>query len=249
METLFIGQNKITLHSVDSTNNYAAKLFKMSFVPDGTVIMAQSQTEGKGQRDNVWESEAGKNLLSSFILKPPDLDASLAFFMSKIAALSVRDLINDISSDSSVYIKWPNDIMLNGKKVSGILIENALTKNKLKYAIVGIGVNVNQKPEKYRHATSLKDETSIIIDTDSLLSNLSQHLEKWYLRLLKKDYELINLSYNEHLWLKDQTASVVYQGRDCYAEIKSVDSSGFIYFNLGKQKLKAGFNDLKINYE
>ncbi len=76
MNTLFIGQNKITLQTIDSTNNYAAKLIKMQGddVPDGTVIMAQNQTEGRGQRSNVWHSEPHMNLLCSFILQPKTLE-------------------------------------------------------------------------------------------------------------------------------------------------------------------------------
>ncbi len=250
MSTLFVGQNKITLQSVDSTNNYAAKLIKMSFVPDGTVIMAQNQTEGKGQRENKWKSESGQNLLCSYILQPKSLSASWSFSISMLAALSVYDTLRNVSDNSDVAIKWPNDLMLNNKKVGGILIENSIVKGEIKYCIVGIGINSNQTEFEFPHASSIVNETNLLIDTDNLLDSLSTHLEKRYLQLINNDLTSITQTYNTRLWKLGKNIKSHYQNRSISGYIKKVTEDGKLMFETDEGELiLADFSELKIVYE
>lgn len=250
METLFVGQNKITLLTTDSTNNYAAKLIKMSFVPDGTVIMAHNQTEGRGQRQKTWESAPGENLLCSYILKPIDLKASEAFTLSMAASLATCETIASFSEAKHTRIKWPNDIMLNNKKIGGILMENFLVKGQVKYVIVGIGLNINQLNLNYSHATSLIKETNRITDLDELLLRLSKQLEKWYLKLqTKNSIAGISQSYNKHLWLHNKERIVNYLGEPVKGKIMGVSTEGNLHFLTEHGMLKADFSQLKIPYE
>jgi len=250
METLFVGQNKITLKTTDSTNNYAAKLVKMSFVPDGTVIMAHNQTEGRGQRQKIWESPPGENLLCSYVLKPDSLNASEAFLMSMTASLAAQETIAQLSDLSSVHIKWPNDIMLNDKKIGGILIENYIVKGLVKYAVVGIGLNVNQNSLPYSHATSLVSETNRITDLDEILSTLSSFLEKWYL-ILQSRSQIAKISqrYNTYLWNQNKQLKVKFQGEQITGFIKGVSTEGKLHFLTEERMIHADFSQLKIPYE
>ncbi|MFT4722324.1 MAG: BirA family biotin operon repressor/biotin-[acetyl-CoA-carboxylase] ligase [Flavobacteriales bacterium] len=249
MNTLFIGQNKITLQTIDSTNNYAAKLIKVSYVPDGTVIMAQNQTEGRGQRSNVWHSEPHMNLLCSFILQPKTLGTDKSFYMSAVSALAVKEAIDVVSPKADVKIKWPNDIILNDKKVGGILIENSVVKGLIKFGIIGMGVNVNQNEFSFSRATSIRNETNKVMDSDFLLKIISEKLEKWYLILLREGYNEIITAYNEALWRRDSENKIEMGGKSLIASSLSVREDGTISFSHNGSVQTACFSEAKISYE
>ncbi|MFI5220658.1 MAG: biotin--[acetyl-CoA-carboxylase] ligase, partial [Bacteroidia bacterium] len=128
-----IGKYIIRLETVDSTNNYAAALISKSKPAEGTAIMADFQDYGRGQRETIWESENGKNLLVSFILYP-QIDTADYFLLNECFSLAVREVIEDITG-LDVKIKWPNDILVNNKKIAGILIENSIRGNTILYSI------------------------------------------------------------------------------------------------------------------
>ena len=117
----------IYLKEVESTNNYANKLILSDTAEDGTVVLAQHQTGGKGQLGNSWESEAGKNLLMSIIWFPRFLPAGQQFLISKVVSLAITDFLQNEIQNST--IKWPNDIYIDNRKLAGILIENSVKGN------------------------------------------------------------------------------------------------------------------------
>lgn len=110
----------------------------------GTAAAAHTQTAGRGQRGNSWESEPGKNLTFSLLLKPKALPASRQFEISEIVAIAVAKVLRDELRTDDIKIKWPNDIYYLDKKIVGILIENSLTGSRIDRSIAGIGINVNQ---------------------------------------------------------------------------------------------------------
>ena len=122
-----IGRNLIELNIVDSTNEYLKRLIKESDVEEGTVILADFQTKGKGQKDGYWESEKGKNLTFSIILYPTSLDVQKQFYLSMSISLGIIEFLSHLSVKSK--IKWPNDIYVNNNKVAGILIENSISED------------------------------------------------------------------------------------------------------------------------
>ena len=152
-----IGQKIIRLDVVDSTNNYIANLIKLGSIDSGTVIMADDQYAGKGQRDAQWLTGAGENLTFSFFLDDVNLSVDRQFILSQVVALSLSQFLNNIGLDAT--IKWPNDIYIKEKKIAGVLIENQLRGKLIKSAIVGIGLNVNQTEFEGFKATSTKLET------------------------------------------------------------------------------------------
>ena len=125
-----------------STNTYLSRL--AATLPGGTVIYTPSQTAGRGQQGNSWESEDGKNLTFSMLLKRPPVKARDQFYLSEAAALAVVEALT-AQAGSGFTVKWPNDVYWHDKKVCGMLIESSLNGSDIAHSIVGIGINVNQE--------------------------------------------------------------------------------------------------------
>ena len=132
----------IKVSQTASTNTYLSRL--AATLPGGTVIYTPSQTAGRGQKGNSWESEDGKNLTFSLLLKRPPVKARDQFYLSEAAALAVVEALSAEAGDSFT-VKWPNDVYWQDKKACGMLIENSLDGSDIATSIVGIGINVNQE--------------------------------------------------------------------------------------------------------
>lgn len=133
----------IHLNETHSTNSYLRELItREKEQPEGTVVVADYQTSGRGQRGNGWESERGMNLLFSLLLRPDHIPAGKQFILSQLISLAIVEVLREY--DPHFSIKWPNDIYWKEKKIAGILIEVDLMGSTLGNAIAGIGINVNQ---------------------------------------------------------------------------------------------------------
>lgn len=132
----------IKVSQTASTNTYLSRL--AATLPGGTVIYTPSQTAGRGQKGNSWESEDGKNLTFSLLLKRPPVKARDQFYLSEAAALAVVEALSAEAGDNFT-VKWPNDVYWQDKKACGMLIENSLDGSDIATCIVGIGINVNQE--------------------------------------------------------------------------------------------------------
>ncbi len=210
METLFVGRNIIFLPEVDSTNSYAINLLKNVKVniAEGTVVHTAHQTNGRGQRGHVWISEYASNLTASVIMKPAFVELKNQFLLYQIAALCCYDVMAEMlnSGQFDIKIKWPNDILVNGKKIAGILIENSVTNNSLNWSVIGIGVNVNQTLfEEGINAVSVK---LLLPEKDHnvelILESLCNSMEKYYLLLKNKKDDLVKDLYLKHFFNKDK---------------------------------------------
>lgn len=150
----------IELDTVDSTNNYAMQLIDANKAYNGLTITARTQTGGKGQRGRTWMDNAGDALLMSVIITPKQAIPQQFVFNSSVA-VAVATVLQNISGIPGIYIKWPNDIIVNDKKAGGILIENVLRGSTWAYSVIGIGLNINQEvmPEGLPFATSLANVT------------------------------------------------------------------------------------------
>ncbi len=204
METLFIGKNLLFLHEVESTNTYAMNLLRNVNAIEGTVVYTDYQTQGKGQRGSAWTSKIGENITLSVIIKPHFLSLQQSFYLSKVSALAVYDLLTDIlvNSQYDIKIKWPNDILVNQSKIAGILIENNFTSNFIQHSVIGIGLNVNQVNfiGIDREVTSLKQLLNLDLDRDYVMKLLFSKIEKWYLKLRERNYELIDNFYLKNVF-------------------------------------------------
>ena len=252
MNTLFIGKNVLFLPEVESTNTYAINLLRNVNAIEGTVIYTNNQTQGKGQRGTVWSSEIGKNITLSIILQPKLLSINQSFYLSKITALACYDVLTEIldASHYDIKIKWPNDILVNKKKIGGILIENNLNGSHIQHAVIGVGLNVNQQNfgELGDIATSLFKEKNKNYDTSFIMELLFSKLEKWYLKLKENKLDLIHSVYLSHLFGLNETFNFVDQsGKSFYAEIINVEENGkLLVRNTDEELLTFDIKEVKM---
>ena len=224
---LFIGQHRIHLSEVDSTNNYARTLLRDTMPIEGTVITTDVQTSGRGQRSNSWSSEPNLNLTCSYILRPAFLAAKDQFMLSAAVALSVLDLIRDFIPQNEVKIKWPNDILVGEKKIAGILIENSVRGMRLDNGIVGIGLNVNQTEfDSSLNATSIKTNTKTEVKIDDVLAKLNQKLESRYLQLRSGNHPPILSELNRNLFGFEEERTLGINGEESLVKILGARPSG-----------------------
>ncbi len=189
----------IKLDAIDSTNDYLKKLSKETEVENYTVVMANEQTKGKGQMGAKWFSEKGKNLTMSVLIKNIQLRNDIVFSLNVATALSVLNVLKK-NQIPNVSIKWPNDIMSDSKKVSGILIENSLKPDGSFNSVIGIGLNVNQTNfEGLPQATSLRCITGKSYNLEEIAALLRDCIEM-NIQKMFQDAELLWKQYHENLY-------------------------------------------------
>ena len=193
LNTRRIGEKIYSYAEVDSTNDIAIKLAE-SGAAEGTVVLAEHQRKGRGRFDRTWHSPTGKNILCSIILKPP-IGPKRISQISLMTAVAVASLLRS-EYDLPALIKWPNDIYLGGRKVSGILVEMGAELDLVHYAVVGIGINLNTvrsdfPPSIRSLSTSVKIETGKKVDRVLAARLLLTQIDRWYHTFLKQGFDLI----------------------------------------------------------
>lgn len=162
----------IHLNETHSTNSYLRELImREKEQPEGTVVITDYQTAGRGQKGNSWESERGKNLTFSILLHPNHIPPGKQFILSQLISIAIVGVLKKY--DRHFTIKWPNDIYWKEKKIAGMLIEVDLTGSSLSNAIIGIGININQ-----RHFKSDAPNPVSLTQITGKEHNLSELLEK-----------------------------------------------------------------------
>lgn len=241
---LHLGEHIIKLSSVDSTNNYLSKLISTTNVPNGTVILAQHQTNGRGQRENKWLSELDKNLMMSLFLQFNQLKIQDNFFISMMAANAIHQTL--LSYNISSSIKWPNDILVKEKKIAGILIENTVSGYYVSQSILGIGININQKDFGDIRATSLTLELGKQSLISDFFNDLLIHLSNGYRLILLhqekkiKEYYLTHLlGYNQLFSYRELTTNLFLNGT-----ILDVMPTGELVVLSENKKIKYQFKEI-----
>jgi|SaaInl6LU_22_DNA_1037377.scaffolds.fasta_scaffold36706_2 BirA family biotin operon repressor/biotin-[acetyl-CoA-carboxylase] ligase len=190
----------INLDSVDSTNTYLKTLCQVKNCLDFTTVVAKIQTKGKGQRGSHWYSEPRKNLTFSILKHTDQMPLREQFHLSMAVSLGVLEALS-LWVPQGLSIKWPNDIMLGDKKIGGILIENIVQGQLWKYAIIGIGINVNQTDfSLLPKATSLAMGNGKMIDKEQLLDQFRLSVEEQLTADKVKSFGLIKSSYVKKLY-------------------------------------------------
>lgn len=194
-----IGSKILQYQRVESTNTTAEELLQKGTIQDGTVIVAHEQTKGKGQNQNLWISEPGKNLTFSLVLRPHFLPADHQFLLNKAISLGILDLVRSYLSlwpstshnpvhpvPDNFFIKWPNDIYFGHKKLGGVLITHRIMGPGIDTSIIGIGLNVNQMEfsPNLTNPTSLKQISGMEGDLARILNGLCQTLNMRYTTLM-----------------------------------------------------------------
>ena len=229
-----IGNRIIELDTVDSTNNYANRIFGSGAFEDGVVINARQQLAGRGQQDHGWTGEAGKNLTLTVCLRPRFLAPDRQFQLNKAIALGVLDFIRSymlpahLISHAGTHIKWPNDIYLGYSKIGGILIENKIMGPILESSIAGIGVNINQTtfPPDIPNPVSLVQLLGHETDLKDALFCLCRFLDRRYSELRKGEPGKPDPEFDENLMGFDQWRNFMIDGLQTEGRIRGVDSFG-----------------------
>jgi BirA family transcriptional regulator, biotin operon repressor / biotin---[acetyl-CoA-carboxylase] ligase len=246
---LFVGQNLLTLKVVNSTNDFLKNLLSNSKpLPEGTVIMADSQFAGRGQQQNIWHSEPGKNLTFSLLLNPMFLDIADQFDLNRAISLGVFDSLEPLLGNG-LKIKWPNDIYYGDKKLGGILIENVIQGTQIKNAIIGIGLNINQYsfPEAAGNAISLKQILHKDYDLRALLYDICSHIEAWYLKLRAAKKETVRIAYLDRLYWLNQQKQFRSNNSTFTGVITNVKSNGLLVIENDKdQELEFNLKEIEF---
>ena len=168
------------------------------------VITTDRQTAGKGQRGNTWESEPGKNLTLSVVVRPNFVQIERQFDLTVITSLSVVKTLQELGLPD-VRIKWPNDIYYQGSKLGGILIENTVRSNRLEWAVIGIGLNINQKQFQISKASSLALICGREFKLKEVEGDLLEHLNHYYRKLKSGKSVEIREEYIKYLMWRNQS--------------------------------------------
>ena len=241
MISSFLSKNFIKLNEVDSTSNFLMKLNKTKKCSETIVVTADYQTNGKGRRGNSWESKYGKNLLVSILINH-DLNIEDQFKFSALISLSLRELIS-FYLDEEVFVKWPNDIIVDNRKIAGCIIENIVVEQKIKTSVIGMGININQlKFKKYfPEATSLAKIKNCEFDINQIKNKLLQLIEEFYLKI---DDDIVKV-YNKYLFKKNKSFDFMINEKKDEGVIVSVNNQGELLIRKNKKVKKVKVNQIK----
>ena len=263
----------IWLESIDSTNEECRR--RISDIDNLSVVAALSQTSGRGQRGNVWLSEAGQNLTFSIVLKFPakglkaEMEPMLAydqFVLSEITSLAIVDLLADFGIEAK--IKWPNDIYVGDRKICGMLIENSLRGEWIQHSIIGIGLNINQR----NFDVTLPNPTSMVlcsefscasggqVASDSVPHYELQELLEEFMHIfrgymdrychIRGGYGRLRHMYLSHLWHKDEPA-VFFDNSSSSGftgKIRGLSDVGYLLIETNEGELKEfAFKEVSYN--
>ncbi|MBK5202440.1 MAG: biotin--[acetyl-CoA-carboxylase] ligase [Prolixibacteraceae bacterium] len=200
MQKRYVGSTIISVPEVQSTNLYAISQLSDKEVEPGTVFLTYNQTAGRGQLNNQWESEKGKNLTFSIFIKPSVVEIQKQFMISKVVSLGVVSFLNDYVDD--IYIKWPNDIYVGDHKICGILIENAVMQKNIFWSVVGIGLNINQTAflSDAPNPVSMKKITGKDYDLTKMLDALLNKMDFYYQKLIDGKYDDLDMRFLKYLY-------------------------------------------------
>lgn len=235
LKTKFLGKNVISYVKVDSTNDVAYGLAENG-IREGTVVLAEEQAKGKGRHGRRWVSPAKGGIYMSCVLRPEIAPNEIAK-ITLVAAVSMAKTVRQLTGLTAM-IKWPNDILVNNKKVCGILMEMKAEQDTVKFIILGIGLNVNI-PGRHlpKGATSLKDELRHSAARDSLsrievVKKMLENLEEYYFLLKKAGFKPIIDEWKEMSAMVGSRIKVVLQNRTFEGQAHDIDDDGALIVRL-----------------
>ena len=242
MATKSFGKKIYTFETIDSTNN-CARALAGCWAAEGTVVISEHQTLGKGRHGRAWQANPLENLTFSLILRPtvpPDYLNLLPLYVAVAVAKAVED-----STGLRVECKWPNDLLVNGRKFAGILLEGAVKENALEYVVVGIGLNVNQLKfdgDLEHRATSLRRECGREIDRPGLFRSILASLELYYHEIISSNAQAILPSWLSHCTMLNKQISVSTNGSIISGVVKGLSREGGLILQSdgSEQTLYAG---------
>ncbi|HPQ45229.1 MAG TPA: biotin--[acetyl-CoA-carboxylase] ligase [Syntrophales bacterium] len=225
----FIGKRIHFFDEIDSTNNRAVSL-AVDGACEGEVVIADQQTAGRGRfRDRVWHSPQGRNLYTSIILRP-DIQPAYAQLLTLVAGVALAEVL---STYCPVTLKWPNDVLAGGRKISGILTEMKVRGRYIDFVVVGIGVNINMEANDFSEelidtSTSLKMQISENVSRLDLTAHLYRMFEKWYRIFIDKGFLPIRDRWVEYSNIIGRTIEVTDRDVVRTGTCRGIDNDGVL---------------------
>ena len=226
LKTQLFGNKIYTFDTIDSTNN-CARALASCWAEEGTVIIAEQQTAGRGRLGRMWQANPNENLMFSIILRP-EVSPETLNLMPLYVAVAVAEAVERVTK-LEVECKWPNDLLINRKKFAGILLEGSVKQNAVEYVVIGIGVNVNQQSfagELEHRATSLRLETHREVDRTALFRKILKSLEGHYNIVSSKGFQSILPLWTSHSSMINKKISVSQQGNVISGVVKGLSTEG-----------------------
>ncbi len=242
LKTKTFGKKIYTFQTIDSTNNCAKAVANVGG-PEGIVVIAEEQTAGKGRLGRRWLANPNENLTFSLVLRP-SVHAEVIHQLPLYVGVALAEAIEK-TTGIRAECKWPNDVLLNRKKVAGILVEGALKENFVEYVVVGIGVNVNQTvfpPDLANKATSLRLECKREIDRIALFRDILTALEVMYQRGKQSGFGFVVSRWMERSSMLNKPIAVSQHGTVITGIVKGLSREGGLILQANglEQTLFAG---------
>jgi BirA family biotin operon repressor/biotin-[acetyl-CoA-carboxylase] ligase len=234
----------MVLNSIDSTNNYAAKLLRTSNIADRSVILSLEQTNGRGQFDRKWNSEPGQNLTFTIVLKDLPIRSDQQFIISQLTAVSLAEFVES-ELGANISLKWPNDVLVDRLKISGILIENGIRDQVISHSCIGIGLNINQLDFGTLSATSFAIESGNTWNLQRCLSGFIDCFESNLNDAIRDRGDLIRDKYRSRLYQLGVESDYDFQGKAIKGTIKGVDLYGRLKLHSDGELLLCQTGDLQ----
>jgi len=235
-QSLF-SKNLIFVETVDSTNNMAKDLAAKG-AQEGTVVVAEEQTAGRGRLQRKWLSPKHANLLFSVLLRPSTIVPDQIFTLTMILALASIDAVEDVSG-IHIMIKWPNDLYVNQKKLGGILTEFSVRKNLVQHVVLGLGLNVNWEPADSSllyPSTSILTETGGAVSREQILIRILKKFERYYYQILAGKLDNFYERWNRRSMLFGKRITIQGPGESRDGIARGIDKNGALVITNDKGK-------------
>jgi BirA family transcriptional regulator, biotin operon repressor / biotin---[acetyl-CoA-carboxylase] ligase len=246
----FIGIETIRLNEVDSTNRFFMDWLNREKPAEGTLVVTDYQTAGRGTDGAAWESEHSKNLTFSFLLYPVFLAPEAQFYLNKIVSLGLIDLVRELlPGRDDIRIKWPNDLYIGDRKVAGTLIQNGVKGSKFEYSVIGIGLNVNQSAflGEATNPVSFKMVFGKDFDLDAVLLKTLEKIEYRYHQLQQGNNKAIDEEYLKCLYRFGELSGFQFKGKSITAKITGVNRYGQLILEIpGDRIIECDLKEIKF---
>ena len=230
-----IGREILLYETVDSTNTLASELAGEGGATEGTVVVADSQVRGRGRFGRSWVSPPGVNVYMSIVLRPEmePKDATLITIMAAVACTIALRRVTELH----ITIKWPNDLMVSGKKLGGILTETRVASKRIEYAVTGIGINVNMDldvlPDAVKEvATSIKIETGRLFLRAEIIQEVLNEINDWYNILKEKRHSEITSQWKQLTSTLGRNVEIIVGSETLKGLAESITDEGMLVLRL-----------------
>jgi BirA family biotin operon repressor/biotin-[acetyl-CoA-carboxylase] ligase len=244
LDTEVIGRNFIYCDEVESTNELL--LNNKDFGQNGTVLLAEYQSKGKGRKDRVWVSNSGQNLTFSVLLKG-EFKSRKINLINLGTSLAIAQAIENLCQ-LNVELKWPNDVLIDKKKIAGILLESTSKNNKVNKIVIGIGINVNQPnfPGKFDiPPTSIRKEFHSLVNRERLLSEVLNNLEQNFETAKEQSDKIMN-DWRSRCKMIGEKVKIIDDERTKFGIFEDIDDEGFMILRQGDFSEKIHYGDVNV---